>query len=265
MGGLCSLATIFSCEELIEPSLITVDPVLIVEGKVSNKPLDTRVKLSETTAFNNPEPNAGVTSASVSLVAGSNGRVTSFTETLPGQYIPTNEEFIGFPGESYTLRINLDNGESYQSNTRMPAPVPIDSITYEFDSASVGREVGYYIYYHYQDPVGKNYHLIETRRGGEPLDTDRFEIRSDENVRNKYLKLELPYVFQAEDTVQFRIKSISSEVFQYYEGINSLIESGSPSEAVPENPNNNINGDAPVLGIFQASHTLEFLVILPEK
>ena len=263
--GIFLLLGLSSCEEVIEPSLITAAPVLVVEGEVSNLPRNSRIRLTETTAFNDPNPNPKVMGANVSLV-NSGGFVSSFKEVAPGEYMPLDSTFVGLPGELYSLRINTENNEEYQGVSRMPSPLPIDSVTYEYDSTNIyAGNPPYYVYYHYQDPVGPNYHLVEIWVNGDAAEGNRFEIRSDENVRGKYLRLELPQLFHPSDTVKIQLQTINSNVFRYYEGLNSLIESGSPSEAVPENPNNNISGDAPALGIFQASYTEEFEVILPER
>lgn len=257
-----------ACEEVVEPSLISADPVLVIEANVSNIIRATRVKLTTTTAFNNPNPNPKVSEAEVLVRQSTNGQTFRFEEVSPGEYLPLSREFKGSPGVLYTLEVITGQGgdeETYTSISRMPFPIPVDSITYQYEEERADREAGYYLFYHYQDPLGRNYHLVEVWRNNQKLSNDRIEIRNDENVRDKYLKLEIPYTFSPSDTVRIKITSLPEDVFTYYEGINSLTELGSPSEAVPENPNNNIVSDAFALGYFSASSSEEYTVILPEE
>ncbi len=254
-----------SCEEVVEPSLISANPILVVEGIVTDDFGDTRVNLSETTAFNDPNPNPQITGARVRVREGTSGQSYTFIEAELGVYVPLDPGFRGIPGTTYSLEISTVEGEDYFSNTRMPFPLRLDSLSYEWQEETVEREEGFYVFYHYQDPDGPNYHLLEVWKNGQLQSSERIEVRSDENVSGKYLRLEIPSVFAPSDTVGLKILTLPSDAFEYYLGVNTLIEAGGPSEAVPENPVGNINGEQPSLGLFKASAVTEFEIILPEE
>lgn len=72
------------------------------------------------------------TGAQVQVVSGS-GEVTTFNEVRPGIYHTDTAALVGIVGESYTLQVQLGNGESYISSTEtIPDPVRVDEPRVEF-------------------------------------------------------------------------------------------------------------------------------------
>ena len=100
-----------ACEKVIELDLNNSQPVLVIEGGVSNQLGYHQVKISKTISFdkkNDFNPHRG---ASVSLT--SDGKTMRYIEISPGIY--RSPAFRGIPGVEYTLNV-------------MPGPVALDSI-----------------------------------------------------------------------------------------------------------------------------------------
>jgi Domain of unknown function (DUF4249) len=124
---------IFSCETVINPDLEKVDPILVVDGWITNKPGNQTIVLSQTQPyFDNsiPPPVSGA----VVTVTDNTSKVFSFKEdaTKPGNYVwkPTGNELIGVVGNSYKLSVQV-NGENFEATSRMGPVPPIDSITFK--------------------------------------------------------------------------------------------------------------------------------------
>jgi len=125
--------TVLSCETVINPELEKVEPVLVVDAWLTNKPGDQTIILTQTQNYFDSSTPPPVTGAVVK-VTDSNNKVFSFTEstTKSGYYIwkPVGSELIGSVGTAYNLSI-LANGESYTAESRMGPTTPIDSITFK--------------------------------------------------------------------------------------------------------------------------------------
>jgi len=122
---------LFSCETVIDPTLQTAEPILVVDAWVNNKPEPQVIKLTETQPYFDQSLPQGVSGAQV-IVAGSDGSEYVFLESATsGQYTwtPGVDEVFGETGVTYTLTI-VAEGETYQSITRMGRVPAIDSITF---------------------------------------------------------------------------------------------------------------------------------------
>lgn len=103
----------YGCKEVFEPNIQPTDNVIVVEGLVTNAPGPYYIKLSKAVQFNSgqtPEPLQG---AQV-IVTDSYDRNFTFNESSPGTY-QSPAGLTGTVGVSYTLRIVLPNGETYES------------------------------------------------------------------------------------------------------------------------------------------------------
>lgn len=260
---LITLFLAIGCEEVVEPSLITTSPILVVEAHLSDIPNETVVKLTTTAPFNDPSPNPPVTNATVQIRNDPNNLI-SFFEQEPGIYTPIERDFVGREGGQYSLSVKVGR-VVYSSLAYMPQTPKIDSLSFAFEARNIDQEAGYYVSYHYQDPISRDYHLLEFLENGVPNIGERFEIRSDRNVNGKYLRFKVQKAFNRNDTVTIITRSLTEAAYKYFEGLNLLAESGSPSQAVPENPNSNISSENnPALGIFYATTSAsESIVITP--
>ncbi|GGG46286.1 hypothetical protein GCM10011414_14900 [Croceivirga lutea] len=115
-----------SCVEEIQPVKFTAEePYLVVDARISDRPVQQKVLLSRTFQFN--EEPVFETKAQV-YITGSNGARFNFIEQEQGSYYSETELNL-IETESYQLHIVLSNGESFVSNPEfLPQKVEIENI-----------------------------------------------------------------------------------------------------------------------------------------
>lgn len=100
-------------------------PQLVVEGSVNDADEVFTVRLRTSGNFDGVAVNTLGVNAQVQIVSGAD-EITHLNEVLPGVYRTDTAALIGQVGESYSLRIQLANGENYISTVEtIPQPVAI--------------------------------------------------------------------------------------------------------------------------------------------
>jgi len=253
---LCALILGTSCEEVIDPDLISAPPLLVVDGWLYPNASESRIILSKTAPFNSKEQNPKVSEAVV-VVRESNGNSNLFRELLAeGTYKPLNPDFTILPFRQYTLEVNVEGIQYTASLNSRRTPI-IDSLTSRTALNEPGLNDGKYVTFYFQEPLSiKDFYLWEVWKNGIKISSKDINILSDENINGSYIDIELPYTFRIGDQVIVRLHAISKEAFDYYESVRLLSESGSPAQAIPENPKSNLTANVPgqaVLGFFNAT------------
>jgi hypothetical protein len=164
-----SVLSLFSCETKIDPALEQVEPVLVVDAWLTNKPGNQTIILTQTQNYFDSSTPPPVTGATVS-VTDNNNKVFSFVENTakPGYYIwkPVSNETIGVVGSSYKLSI-LTNGETYSAESRMGPTTPIDSITFKKNEPTQQNPDFYRGQFYAKDVIGKgDTYWIRTYKNG---------------------------------------------------------------------------------------------------
>lgn len=162
---------LFSCETVIDPTLQTAEPILVVDAWVNNKPEPQVIKLTKTQPYFDQSLPPGVSGAQV-IVEGSDGSEYVFLESAtPGHYTwtPGVDEVFGETGVTYTLTI-VSEGETYQSITRMGRVPAIDSITFRREEGNQFIDELFLAEFWAFDPVepGDSY-WIKTFKNGQLL------------------------------------------------------------------------------------------------
>jgi hypothetical protein len=115
------------CQEVYIADLEKVEPLLVVEGLVTNQPGPYRIKLSVAGRFQEPPVNYGVSGAQVSILV-SDGTREDLQELSTGDYY-TSANFRAEIGKHYTLLISTLDGHQYTSLPQeILPPLTIDSI-----------------------------------------------------------------------------------------------------------------------------------------
>ena len=116
---------------------------LVVEACISNKPESYRVKLTtlgelNSNATNTLGPNAVVTISEI------DGSTVQLKETnIAGEYQTQPGEIVGEVGRSYQLRVQLNNGDVYQSSVEvLPEPIQIANSEVEFVEEFIEQSSG---------------------------------------------------------------------------------------------------------------------------
>lgn len=121
-----------ACEEYFLPELDDFDPVLIVDGAITDLPGPYAVKLSRSSGILASDQRA-VEGATVRIME-EGGEQETLTEMAPGHYTTSVDGIQGRPGKSYKVRIRLQDGTLYESAYQeMPASIPIDSVGAELE------------------------------------------------------------------------------------------------------------------------------------
>lgn len=133
-----ALATITSCNEVIDLKLDDPKPVLVVDGFISNINTTQKVRLSSLeNYFADKTPNYGVFKGSKVLLLENGSEVGSYSFNEVDQYFELQYE--GIVGKSYQIDITLNDGSRYVSTSElMETPVAIDTIWYEYNDSPGG-------------------------------------------------------------------------------------------------------------------------------
>lgn len=118
-----------TCTDSLKNVTKTGDGVLVVEGIVSDRqgPYEIRIYLKSpevNSKIKSPVENADVT------VSDDLGNSYPFTEGAKGSYISDPANFTGVSGRSYQLKIELDNGKTYQSKSEKLKAAPVVDTIY---------------------------------------------------------------------------------------------------------------------------------------
>lgn len=124
-----------SCIDILEFQPERSDYVLVVDGKITSSPGPYFLKLNRTAELGKsaflPE-----TGAYIRIIDGS-GKQEDYSEIQPGVYRLLGSTVKGEQGQSYTLRIELENGTIYESKPEvMPPSVPVERMFF-----TVGKEI----------------------------------------------------------------------------------------------------------------------------
>lgn len=134
ISALCFLITT-GCIKQVQVEQRAEKPRLVVEGSVTTDSVPYIIKLTysgkiiagDVIPDNLLEKNATVT------IKDDAGNSTGTEYVDSGNYRTTNPAFIGVPGRSYTITIELKDGKKYTSTPeKLPAPVPIAAVNVNY-------------------------------------------------------------------------------------------------------------------------------------
>jgi len=249
------LHSLCSCEEVVNPVLVSGDPVLVIDARLTDRPGYSYVKLSTTAPFSGDE-NIPPATGAVVTVSDARGIIANFIERQPGLYLPISSGFSAVPGNRYTLNVSWET-EEYRAETTMALPVKMDSISLKKRVNSAFFTDGYYITPYFRDPINRsNYYMWEMRNQERRLQARVIYLLNDENLNGQYFSQELTDFIPidslvAGDTLQVSMFTLERDAYAYFQGLSLLTESGSPAQAVPDNPLDNITGNG--IGFFLAA------------
>lgn len=142
-----------SCEDVINPTLESAEPILVVDAWINNLPDSQKVILTRTQPyFENILPPA--VSGALVTITDENGTVFNFVEEKPGEYVwvPTGNNVFGTIGLSYTLSVQT-NSETFTAESKMGRVPVIDSITFFVQEANQFTDALYQAEFWAKDPL----------------------------------------------------------------------------------------------------------------
>jgi len=246
---LVGLSLLVSCTEIFEVELDNADPVIVIEGTLTNLAETHTVMISMTAPwFSSGQPEA-VSGAQVFVTAYS--LTIPYTEVSPGLYSSPGGT-LGLPGLTYTLHV-VHEGQEYTATSEMRPVTRIDSITlYKNDDRWKNLSIGVYG----KEPGGSEDHYLFTSLVNHELESDTINeiILANDNLinGNNFGGVLVQYVHaEPEDTVSLRMANISREYYEYLLAILKETRfAGSPLESAPAPIRGNFSGGA--LGYFSA-------------
>ena len=247
-----------SCEKVINLDLNSTDPIIVVDGQVTNSlTVGSIVKLSYTNKVNSNNNIVPLIGATVTIQE-DNGTAHSLPEVSNGVY--RNANLIGITGKTYNLKV-VTNGVTLTSSSKMPTMVNFDSLVVE-DFPNFGKTVKVVTPF-YKDPngLGNNYNLLMFKNGR--LIKDAFAY-DDSFIDGKKVTFPLIYSrekdeFKKGDIIEVVMNCIDYDNYKYWFSF-SQSSTGSP-QAVPNNPISNIKGNA--IGVFGANTYQKRNVVIP--
>lgn len=235
-----------SCEKIIDIDLKEAEPVLVVEGNISDESELQNIYLSKTVPFgadNNPVRVSGA----LVTVKEDNIKIYNFTELTPGHYGAT---FKGKVGSTYELGIDFE-GKTYSAISTMPQQVTLDSVS--ITQVEFFNEKRKLIKVHFQDPesTADAYRYIvsinNTKLKEFFVDNDRF---NNGQYINRTINTDEPEIVTG-DVITLDFQTIDLINYRYFYSLSQILGGGGPPVA-PSNPDSNISNGAQ--GYFSA-HT----------
>ncbi|MFA6945972.1 MAG: DUF4249 domain-containing protein [Pedobacter sp.] len=244
-----------SCEKVIDLELKNAEPLIVIEGTISNQSENHFVRISKTIPFDKPGTFNGFKGAQVTLTS-SAGLLQPFTEISDGVY--RSLRFRGTPGITYTLEV-LAEGKIYTAKSTMPYPVSPDSIGFKTLSFFGNSNIYPTIYYRDPPRIQNQYRYILKINGklqGDVVFEDRF---NDGNSVSDVVIYDGEDDIRPGDIIDIEMQCIDRNVFKYFFSLSQINGNGGPPVA-PSNPDSNFSNGA--LGIFNACTKSNKTIIL---
>jgi hypothetical protein len=259
---LVAIALISGCQDAINVDLNSVASRIVIEGIITNKNDTVKIWVTKTSDYFNPQPNAYVTNADVSI-ADNHGNIFPLALSYRGYYYAKN--LVGVIGYAYTLKVIADGAE-YNAVSVMPTLITIDSLAYK---ATTDERDENAINCYFRDSAGiNNYYQIELFKGDTLLNkNNRLFIYSDKYFDGRYNTFALNsrrFVegkYNTGDTLTVQLLNIDKQTYEYYNILRSITSNGRMmSASTPGNPPNNISNGA--LGYFAAKSISEKKIVI---
>lgn len=250
---------ITSCTKTIEIDYDEIDPLLVVQGDISDNGM--RVYLNKTSNMTDTVGKAGLPGAVVT-VTGSDGFEETFEYGDGVYYSPSNA--VGVPGVTYKLHIVYEDKECTAEST-MPERVDIDSVAFCWQPIINDIDIQMMKVYITDDPDVANYFYLSILRNNKTVEytsssddgltnffnyismgissRNMIEDEADERKKTGIVKGDVLY---AGDRIKVELRSCDYNFYHY------LSTGSHNSDGV--NPEGNIVGDG-FLGSFSAYST----------
>ena len=253
---ICNILLISSCTKEVNIDLNSSNPLLVIEGNITDQAGPYTVKLSKTINFSESNSFPSVRGALV-IISDNLGVVDTLRETIQGIY--QTHTIVGIQGHSYTLTVFAE-GKQYNAISTLPSKVNLDSIQFESDPGFNENTFEFVPVYYDPISIGNNYRFILTVNGK----TDAsFLVNNDVNsngiVNQRSFASDDLKILEG-DTVQITMLCIDADTYTYYKTLDELLGSNPIFAATPSNPPNNITGNK-ALGYFSAFTTQSIVAV----
>lgn len=257
-----SFLLLVACTKEIDFDYNDVSPVVMIEGNVSNEGCEVLITKTRHMADSTKSP--CLTGASVVITS------EGVSQTLPfdAHTRSYRSPFKGTPRQTYQLSIDFE-GQHYEATSTMPAPAPIKSATFLWQTIMKERLLAYEVwaidpypdernYYWYRmDRISHHPHFDTKKlteayrwnvfddRGFPPGLIYRDVICMSERAAEEDKEENWKSILYEGDTITFQLMTIDRPTYDFFRSLRSGQSGGA-------NPSTNITG-APCLGYFTAT------------
>lgn len=254
------LVVLAGCEKVIEINLNEVNPAIVIEATLTDKPGSAKVELSKTADYFDEFEKQMISGAQV-ILKDDEGNQFVLSEKESGIY--TNEIIKPLIGAKYTISVETE-GEVYVASSTLHPAVEIKKVDYFFENGESFFDEGYYLLLYIKDPPDDaNYYRINIYKNGR-LRTDGSDLIlfSDRLVEGKEVEIKLRSVlFKKGSIARVELISLDKSAFDFYRTFSDLTTTN-PGSAAPANPTSNFSNGA--LGFFSAYSFDEETVVINE-
>lgn len=251
-----------SCLEVMDLKHEDNEPVLIVDGVITDQPGPYQVRLSTTISFNADEPDLDVENATVSI---SDDQGNDDLLIHVGDGIYETSTIQGEVGRTYELTIEHEGRIYTSQSTMLPVSEIAETASY-FRRATTFYDEGYYVAMAalVSDPDRINYYRWKIYKNDSLYSgTEDIIVAEDEYIDDSF-EFEFSYPFELDDEVKIEMSSLNKDAYDYYNGLIEVLSSdGGLFSPPPVNAPTNISNGA--LGLFQANAVSTATVTIREE
>lgn len=235
-----------SCVDVVPLDLPSGQPLLVVDGQITDQPTPPVVQLSLSQAYfaNSAAP---VVRGAVIRLADNLGTHDVLRETTPGRYVGSGA-VLGRIGGRYTLIIE-SNGQTYRAETEIKRTPSIDSLSLVYKTGQLGAEDGYYpLYYGPELPGVGDYYRFKVYKNGQLLNNPSdLIVSSDERVDGSYIGgLELTKKpLMRGDKVKIELNALPRDYFYFLNEMVGQINNVGLFATSPANVRTNVHNIQP--------------------
>lgn len=260
---LFAITLLTSCEETIDLDVKQVEPKIVIEGLVTDKPGYQMVKVTKSKGFYTDGQTPRITNAVVT-VTDDLGEVFNFTHNpsnVPdsaGIYVPTTA-FVGKIGRTYTLRVSAE-GQEFTASDKLAPVIKMDSLKYrvnEFqkNDPEIKGKIYELLMFAREPQDEANFYLFKFFRNDSLTyfnDTDIY-YSDDELLAENINGATSPVYYGIGDNATVEVYSLSKLGYIYFNDLSSILngDGGGMFGPVPASPRTNLTNGA--IGFFQVS------------
>lgn len=201
-----------SCVEVVQLDLRSVEPQVIIEGKITDSESDNEVKITLTQDFQQKNEFPPITTAEVTVTDVTTGQSETLAQTFPGVY--SIQTLKGVPGHHYKMGVNY-HGNVYEATSTMPAKVPFDELTYREVSRfqTTIRMVAVY-----NDPKSQTNYYRWATIGNDGIRSRAYFVRSDAFNNGNQIEqvIDSGIDIHTGDTITIEMQCIDKATFEYF-------------------------------------------------
>ncbi|RAK64177.1 DUF4249 domain-containing protein [Hymenobacter edaphi] len=234
------LALLSSCTDVVDVELPEPEPLLAVEGNITDQPGPYTIRLTKTGPYFQDQEPPVVRGAELVLSA-NDGTTETLRETAPGVY--QTRQLQGKIGQHYVLSIKAE-GQHYRAATEIKRIPGIDGLSQQYKQNEPGWDNGIYAFYNGPElPGAGDYYRFKIFLNGElQNDPDDLVVRDDALVDGRYIGgIELnSEPLQPGDSVRVQLLSLPQDYYYFLNEMFTQINNVGLFSSPPANVRSNV-------------------------